>query len=50
MADNELRQRLLQPDEEEANLSWDPDSLPLKSKLKLARKAKEDPLYVFVLE
>ncbi|KAH9499792.1 hypothetical protein Btru_077837 [Bulinus truncatus] len=50
MAEHELRQRLIQPDEEEAGSNWDPDSLPLKSKLRLARKAKEDPMYIYVLE
>ena len=51
MAEQEVRQRLLPRDEEEkGNLKDDFDSLPLKAKLKLARKAKSDPTYVLVLE
>lgn len=50
MADQDLRQRLLTPEPEETNVKWDPDSLPLKSRLKLARKAKADPCYIYVLE
>ncbi|XP_005103522.1 secretory immunoglobulin A-binding protein EsiB [Aplysia californica] len=49
MADQDVRQRLLS-EREEANVKWDPQSLPLKAKLKLARKANEDPTYVRVLE
>ncbi|KAK3754094.1 hypothetical protein RRG08_024169 [Elysia crispata] len=51
MADQDVRQRLLPRDKEEGeSLKDDFDNLPLKAKLKLARKAKADPMYILVLE
>ena len=52
MADTEVRQRLLDDNKDESvtDPKFDPKTLPLRAKLKLARKAHEDPLYIRVLE
>lgn len=50
MADQEIRQRLLDAESIESDLPWSLNDLPMKAKLKLARKSKEDPLYVKILE
>ena len=47
-ADTEMRQRLLPKDNEDENNGT--ENLPLSAKIKLARKAHKDPLYVRVLE